>query len=57
MSNSIENDCVVDAIDVPSTSVVLKENINLDVPVDKNKQNWIDNRGNYLLNKFKMFSK
>ena len=45
MSN-IENDRVADVLEAPSTSVILKDKCNLDIPLDENKQNWIDKKGN-----------
>lgn len=46
MSNNVENDRGAETIETPSTSV-LKEKINLDVPCEENKQNSIDNKGNF----------
>lgn len=42
----VENDRVADVFEAPSTSVILKEKCNLDIPLDENKQNWIDKKGN-----------
>lgn len=46
MSN-IENDRAADVTEAPSTSVVLKDNINLDVSVEEKKENWMDNKGKF----------
>lgn len=46
MSNS-EKDRGADVIEAPSTSVVLRDKINIDAPLDDKKQNWIDNKGNF----------
>lgn len=44
--SSSESDRVADVLEAPSTSVILKDKYNLDIPLDESKQNWIDKKGN-----------